>query len=332
MSSESGLGNTGTITPRADQAKRSERTLDQAIIVRGVRRAPAGLKDHHSLVDCGNPLPGEHATTWERDPHGRVSLGNVIRCGSKQLCVTWAGRLRALDALLIAWRVMCHFLAGGGVSMMTVAPRHQIGEALAPNKACLIESFAAAWRPTAMQAVRAKYGIIGEAKVFEVTHGDNGWHPHLHVLLFHQGFIDITEGEERALVVTFWREFNKQLGKWATKTCQHPEAARAGVTYTPVVESGRATGRRKATFKLLTNAEFYGLDPNQVRDADLAHGINFVPITPDGEAGGKIAAYVGKTQLEMTRSDLKTGKTDGSRSVFQIMNDCGTTQTQPIGT
>lgn len=194
---------------------------------------------------------------------------------------------------------------------------------MAPNKVCLLESFNAAWRSKAMRAVREKYGIVGEGKVFEVTYGENGWHPHLHVLLFHGWFLDITEAEERELVVTFWREFNKQLAKWATKKCQHPDAAKAGVTYTPVIENGRPTGRRTATFKALTNAEWYGLDPNQVRDADLAHGINFVPITPDGEAGGKIAAYVGKIQLEMTRSDLKTGKTEASRSVFQMMNDYG---------
>lgn len=120
-----GLGNDGTTTATGDQTRRNERTLDQATIRRGVRKALTGNKNHESLVDCGNPLPGEHATTWRRDSNGRVSLGNIVRCGSKQLCVSCAGRLRAVDAMLIAWRVLHHFMTGGGVSMMTVAPRHQ---------------------------------------------------------------------------------------------------------------------------------------------------------------------------------------------------------------
>ena len=323
--SEAVLGNQGDTEQAGEPLdRRAERSRDQHVIRRAIRRALAGIVAHKSLVACGNPLPGEDHTTFERDSNGRIRLGKVARCGSKQLCVTCAGRLRAAEAMLIAWRVFCHFCKGGGVSMITIAPRHQRGEALAPNKACLIESYNAAWRSAAMRAIQAKYGIIGTARVFEVTYGENGWHPHLHVLLFHERFLDITEGEQRELLVVFHREFNRQLAKWATKTCQHPDAARTGITYTPIVENGRPTGRRKATYRPPTNAEWYGLDPNEVRDADLTHGINFVPITPDGEAGGKIAAYVGKIQLEMTRSDLKTGKTDGSRSLFQIMNDYGT--------
>lgn len=208
---ETDLGNTDpTPTENKTGSRREERSRDQHVIRRAVRRALTGLVEHKSLVDCGNPLPGEDHTTWERDSNGHVRLGKVARCGSKQLCVTCAGRLRAVEALLIAWRVFCHFMKGGGVSMLTIAPRHHQGEALAPNTACLIESFNATWRSATMKAIRAKYGIIGTARLFEITHGENGWHPHLHVLIFHGAFLDITEAEERELLVVFHREFNRQ--------------------------------------------------------------------------------------------------------------------------
>lgn len=307
--------------PSAMEQRRNERLHDQAVIRQGLRRLLAGNKDHHTLWDCGNPVPGVgNNVEIQRDSLGHYGHANLTRCGSKQCCVTCAGPGRAKDAALIAWRVNQHLDAGGGVSMLTVAPRHQAGERLAPMKAQLMDAFSDAMRSQIMQRVMDAYGMVGTAKVFECTCGENGFHPHLHVLLFHERFIDVTYGEELEFVHTFWRIFNQQLGKWAAKTCRHPKAAMAGVRYSTVKGP---SGRPKATYQPVTNAEWYGLDTNHTRDADLLHGINFVPITRDGDDGQRIAAYVGKIQLEMTRSDLKTGKTEGSRSIFQIMADYG---------
>jgi hypothetical protein len=191
-----------------------------------------------------------------------------------------------------------HLDAGGGVSMLTVAPRHQAGERLAPMKAQLTDAYADTMRSRPMQTVMEEHGMVGSAKVFECICGENGFHPHLHVLLFHAKFLDVTYGEEREFVHTFWRVLNEQLAKWAGKACRHPKAAVAGVRYS---KTTGPSGRRKATYVPVTNAEWYGLDPNRTRDADLLHGINFVPITRDGDGGQGVAAYVGKIQLEMTR-------------------------------
>ena len=158
--------------------------------------------------------------------------------------------------------------------MLTVAPRHQAGERLAPMKAQLMDAFSDAMRSQVMQRVMDAYGMVGTAKVFECTCGENGFHPHLHVLLFHETFLDVTYGEEQEFVHTFWRVFNEQLGKWAGKACRDPKAAVAGVRYSNVKGW---SGRRKATYRAVTNAEWYGLDPNHTRDADQLHGINFVP-------------------------------------------------------
>ncbi len=326
------------MTARADMAlveavrnreqRRNDRLHDQAVIRSGLRHLLTGNESHKSLLDCGNPVPEANHTTIERDQNGRISYGNLVRCGSKQLCVSCAGKGRAEEASLVSWRIDQHFEAGKAISMLTVAPRHDAGERLAPNKACLAECFADTWRSRTMQAVLGVYGVEGTAKVLEITHGTNGHHPHLHVLMFHERFIDVPEGDQRELIHTFSVEFNKRLARWNQRACRHPKAAVAGVKYTTVAdEDGRQ--RRKATYKPVTNAEWYGLDPSQERYADLAHGINFVPIARDGDTSGRIAAYVGKIALEMTRSDLKTGKTEGSRSLFQIMADYGRTR-EPV--
>lgn len=303
---------------RQRDQRRRDRLRDQAVIQAGIRHLFAGNERHKSLADCGNPLPETDHTTVDRDQNGRVSIGNVIRCGSKQLCVCCAGRGRAEDVALVSWRVDKHLDAGKAISMLTVAPRHEAGELLVANKAALVECFADTWRSKRLQRLVNQLGIEGTAKVLEITHGANGFHPHLHVLLFHEHFIDVTEGEERELIHVFWVEFNKRLAAWNQRPCRDSKAAVAGV-----IRTIDPDGRVRMRYEPVTNAEWYGLDPNQERYANKAHGIDFVPITRDGETSGRIAAYVGKIGLEMTRSDLKTGKTEGSRSLFQIMADYG---------
>ncbi|MEM7341847.1 MAG: hypothetical protein AAF467_24600 [Actinomycetota bacterium] len=301
--------------------RRDQRRTDQALARQGLEAVIAGTEDHKTLWDCGNPLPHADETRFERRPDGSIGITNVVRCRSKQLCITCSGPMRAADAATVSWRVEQHFATGGGLAMLTVAPRHQRGDRLAVNKTMLTECFSDTMRSTPMKRVLADYGYLGAAKVLEATIGENGPHAHLHVLLFLDRFVDITQNEQAPLIATFWEVFNDRLRKWPGKTCRNRNAALSGVQYVPDPE---AVGGRRATYRKVSNAEWYELPDGWVRDCDATHGIHFIPITPNGSSGARIAAYVGKIQLELTRSDLKTGKKSTSRTVFQVMHDYAT--------
>jgi hypothetical protein len=74
---------------------------------------------------------------------------------------------------------------GGSVLHLTYTVRHQRGDQLA----ALLAAFGTAYsrmvgHRTYRELISKTYGIMGAVRGQEVTHGDNGWHPHYHVLLF----------------------------------------------------------------------------------------------------------------------------------------------------
>lgn len=72
------------------------------------------------------------------------------------------------------------------VSLLTVTAPHVRQDDLAT----LIERLGVAWRSYTTGRVsarlRAALGLVGTIRNIEVTHGENGWHPHYHCLLIHK--------------------------------------------------------------------------------------------------------------------------------------------------
>jgi hypothetical protein len=72
--------------------------------------------------------------------------------------------------------------AGGSAVFATFTVSHGRGDSLER----VLEGFLAAFRYLASKPsykkLRTRYGVVGYIRVLEVTHGRNGWHPHVHVL------------------------------------------------------------------------------------------------------------------------------------------------------
>ena len=130
---------------------------------------------------CGQKMIGQQVALHRQD-HGHHFSG-LETCGSVWVCPVCAvgvteGRRVELDAILKA-----HHAAGGDAYMATfTVPHHRF-------QSCrmLRRAVAASWRKVKngrrwMEA-RNRFGWLGDVRALEVTHGDNGWHPHLHVLI-----------------------------------------------------------------------------------------------------------------------------------------------------
>lgn len=70
------------------------------------------------------------------------------------------------------------------VVMATFTVSHHAGQSLREVLALLHKSFKRFTSGRAIQSLKETHEIGGMVKALEVTHGKNGWHPHLHVLLF----------------------------------------------------------------------------------------------------------------------------------------------------
>jgi hypothetical protein len=92
-----------------------------------------------------------------------------------------AGRADEVSQGLRSWDEL-----GGTVALLTLTMRHDRGQALSE----LFEAQSDAWRAASgaakgrVKAAMAAAGVAGWVRKVEVTHGVNGWHVHVHALLF----------------------------------------------------------------------------------------------------------------------------------------------------
>jgi hypothetical protein len=183
----------------------------------------------------------------------------------------------------------------GGAEFLTLTLPHDQGDKLGPLLGAVADGFRAvlggrAWAgdpKRGERGERGRFGVIGTIRALETTHGPNGWHPHLHVLLLTAHPLSPADRAE-LLASTF--------GRWAAA------AERAGY--------------RRPLPGLCT------MEP--VRSpADVAAYVNkFVLVPESGGAPDKLR----RVGMEMARHDLKQGRTSASRgelhrTPFQILHD-----------
>jgi|GEM_PF-1508066 len=152
-----------------------------------VRRGLYALRDdlrrhqgRNRLVGCGRMRISPTVQIW-LEPGRRAAFSGVLHCGLLWGCPVCAQKLVAhrandLQKGIETW-------GGDRMAMLTVTIRHGRSDELADTR-----RVSAAWQRTisgkAWQEFKSKLGIAGYVRALEVTHGANGWHPHLHILLF----------------------------------------------------------------------------------------------------------------------------------------------------
>jgi hypothetical protein len=116
---------------------------------------------------------------------GVAHVAGTQRCGSVWLCPVCGpkirqGRAEELDTVLVRW-LKAH--GTGTVQLWTLTAPHHSGEPLKD----LRQTIRAAWKHIASgrtwREMRARYGIEHTVSALDVTHGPNGWHPHLHIIV-----------------------------------------------------------------------------------------------------------------------------------------------------
>lgn len=119
-----------------------------------------------------------------------VGVSGTVTCGSPWSCPTCACRIytrRAADIRLAAenWAGPLEIRGEGSVSLMTLTVRHALGEDLRDVRRTLTDAWRRLFQGRAGMQLRRALGVRHHVRALEVTYGQNGWHPHLHVMIFH---------------------------------------------------------------------------------------------------------------------------------------------------
>jgi hypothetical protein len=123
-----------------------------------------------------------------------------------------------------------HRAAGGSLNLVTFTLPHDQCDRLEPLYHAVSDSYRYVRSGAEWQKIKKRIGYVGEIRALEVTVGANGWHPHLHVLLFTDRALSAAELDD--LRAYFLRRWSKSVVRFGYRepTAEH------GVT---IVESHR---------------------------------------------------------------------------------------------
>lgn len=152
----------------------------------------------HRVCGCSRNIAGEGVAIYRTVTGDNSRLSGLMTCGSVWACPVCAAKVteqrrKDLQQAINTWSRM-----GGFVMLMTLTFPHELDMPLGE----LLEKFANALKKFKNSRVyKNTFGTAknpglfdraGSVRSLEVTHGNNGWHPHTHDLVFlrNDGLLD----------------------------------------------------------------------------------------------------------------------------------------------
>ncbi|HEV7368953.1 protein rep [Arenibaculum sp.] len=113
-----------------------------------------------------------------------AAFGGVMTCGSVWMCPVCAAKVTEGRRQEVAQAIEAHLAAGGRVYMAAFTAPHDRRMTAQELRGLIAGSWRRMQGGKRWKAAKVKADLVGTVRALEVTHGDHGWHPHLHVLFF----------------------------------------------------------------------------------------------------------------------------------------------------
>lgn len=123
----------------------------------------------------------------EGDSGRTAGLGGVQTCGSLWACPVCSAKITGKRTTEVERALAWNANRGGTVALLTLTLRHHSGHRLRQSWDAISGAWRAMTNHRAWKDARKVLGMDHYIRATEVTHGENGWHVHLHVLLFFDG-------------------------------------------------------------------------------------------------------------------------------------------------
>lgn len=151
-----------------------------------------------------------------RRPEGSASASGLYYCGcvwSCPVCSWHVARERGKELQ----RVYEHLAGGAGVQgprlsayFATLTVRHSPGMPLERTRSAVADAWRKIRQTRGWREWKGRLGYFGDVRALEVTHGKNGWHPHLHLVFF--TFAPLPADLGREFAAWLYGEWRKRIG------------------------------------------------------------------------------------------------------------------------
>ncbi len=275
------------------------------------------LLDNPRLRACYRQPLEEHVRVYRRREGASTYYRGLRVCGKVWECPVCSAKVSERKRLELLRAIDLHKTTGGGVLLLTLTVPHSREDKPFELLGKLLESYRQFGQGKRRWTAQVP-GYVGSVRALEVTHGEaNGWHPHLHVLVFvaektsnpadleaklldHWRTVTLRNGLDEVNGHGLRLEDGEKAGKYATKWGPADEMTRAHM------KMGRRAGRTP-----------WALLSDYVTEGDKRAGYLFQEFT---------AAFWKRSQLQWSRGlrnrlGLVVEKTDeelAEETVFEM--------------
>jgi hypothetical protein len=279
-------------TTVSDTVETVERSRDRRAEAYDARRELWSLSKLARVRSCGRSAVTGDGSVAVRvtETGGRRVAGfaGLATCGSVWACPVCARKIAAerqadLEQACTEWERL-----GGSLALLTLTVQHHKGQSLQAVWNAVRDGWQAVTSGRSWQGNQASYGIEGWARVVEVVEGEQGWHVHVHAVLF----------LHHSLAIATLRAAAKALyGRWA-----------AGI--------GKTGFRSRQTVRdARGQLHWVGVDLREYRGDQVVSTLaGYLTKQSDYSRAESVA-------MELTRGDLKPTRASGSRTPFRILAD-----------
>ena len=176
-----------------------------------MRDAAAKSLPMERVSQCGKYTIDNHVAL--RNSESGAYFSGVVTCGSVWHCPVCAakiveGRRQELKALIVA-----HLKAGGLVYMAAFTMPHYAAQTARELRLIVSKSWTSLLSGSPWMHQKTRIGLVGIVRAMEVTHGGNGWHPHIHALFFLPGSVSEIKAQEFGwFLFNRWRRTIRRRG------------------------------------------------------------------------------------------------------------------------
>lgn len=144
----------------------------------------AGKRQKHRVTHCGRSVKGNYVFCY-RDAGGENSrFAGLMQCGSGWTCPVCAAKLGEGRRKELTSALVKHVAAGGRVQLLTLTFPHEHDMPLPEIMAKFDKARQHFKNSRTYKRISTAAARLGNVASMEVTYGQNGFHPHLHELVF----------------------------------------------------------------------------------------------------------------------------------------------------
>ena len=149
----------------------------------------SGKRQKFRVCHCCRSVQGEVVIIYRATTGANARYAGVMTCGSGWTCPVCSVKIGEVRREELSYANVTHVQNGGRVDLTTMTFPHELDEMTLEETMSRFAKARQKFKNSApYKAVydkkKSKLGCIGTVTSMEITHGKNGWHPHLHMLSF----------------------------------------------------------------------------------------------------------------------------------------------------